>query len=95
MHFFSFSAQTGGTKRKGPPKPGLPVSKKPRKKTEPLDEDTMVALALSSSLLEKERESQTEPAAHGTTVMPLLKWRPDTGTETSRQYKGVFMIINT
>ncbi|XP_053182838.1 structure-specific endonuclease subunit SLX4 [Scomber japonicus] len=82
-------AQTGGTKRKGPPKPGLPVSKKPRKKTEPLDEDTMVALALSSSLLEKERESQTEAAAHGTSVMPVLKWRPDTvGKGHGKRKKG-------
>ncbi|XP_041640936.1 structure-specific endonuclease subunit SLX4 isoform X2 [Cheilinus undulatus] len=76
--------QTGGTKRKGPSKPGLPARKKPRKKTEPLDEDTMMALALSSSLLEQEKEKnreteserQTETAASHTSV---LKWRPDAG----------------
>ncbi|XP_062285810.1 structure-specific endonuclease subunit SLX4 isoform X2 [Scomber scombrus] len=81
-------AQTGGTKRKGPPKPGLPVRKKPRKKTQPLDEDTMVALALSSSLLEQERESQTETAASDASVMPVLKWRPDTGKGHGKRKKG-------
>ncbi|XP_069023082.1 structure-specific endonuclease subunit SLX4 isoform X1 [Embiotoca jacksoni] len=52
-----------GTKRKGPTKPGLPASKKPRKKTEPVDEETMVALALSSSLLEQETQQQRQMEA--------------------------------
>uniref|UniRef100_A0A672HJV9 Structure-specific endonuclease subunit SLX4 n=1 Tax=Salarias fasciatus TaxID=181472 RepID=A0A672HJV9_SALFA len=51
-----FSTQTSGTKRKGPPKSGLPARKRPRTKQEPLDEETMVALALSSSLQEQERQ---------------------------------------
>ncbi|XP_018535260.1 structure-specific endonuclease subunit SLX4 isoform X4 [Lates calcarifer] len=85
-------AQTGGTKRKAPPKPGLPVRKKPRKKTDPLDEDTMVALALSSSMLEQEREAgrklQTEIAASHTSMAPELKWRPDAGKGRGKKKKG-------
>ncbi|XP_075946526.1 structure-specific endonuclease subunit SLX4 [Anarhichas minor] len=56
-------AQTGGNKRKGPSKPGLPAKKKPRKKTASLDEDAMVALALSSSLLEHEQRGKRESEA--------------------------------
>ncbi|XP_029949241.1 structure-specific endonuclease subunit SLX4 [Salarias fasciatus] len=52
----STDTQTSGTKRKGPPKSGLPARKRPRTKQEPLDEETMVALALSSSLQEQERQ---------------------------------------
>lgn len=81
-------AQTGGTKRKGPSKPGLPASKKPRKKTEPLDEDTRVALALSSSLVEQERESHIETAASHASITPMLRWRPDTGKGHGKRKKG-------
>ncbi|GLD60824.1 structure-specific endonuclease subunit SLX4 isoform X2 [Lates japonicus] len=85
-------AQTGGTKRKGPSKPGLPARKKPRKKTNPLDEDTMVALALSSSMLEQEREAgrelQTEIAVSHTSMAPELKWRPDAGKGRGKKKKG-------
>ncbi|XP_071360454.1 structure-specific endonuclease subunit SLX4 [Trachinotus anak] len=85
-------AQPGGTKRKGPSKPGLPARKKPRKKTDPLDEDTMVALALSSSLLEQEREVerelQTETAAPHSSMTPVLKWRPDAGKGRGKRKKG-------
>ncbi|XP_060949888.1 structure-specific endonuclease subunit SLX4 [Limanda limanda] len=82
--------ETGGTKRKGPSKPGVPAKKKPRKKSDPLDEDTMVALALSSSLLEQKREEQRElktevPAAH-TSMTALLK--PDTGKGRRKKKKG-------
>ncbi|XP_031144839.2 structure-specific endonuclease subunit SLX4 isoform X2 [Sander lucioperca] len=88
--------QTGGTKRKCPSKPGLPVRKKPRKKTAPLDEDTMVALALSSSLLEQEQQSERESERHSQTKMaashismnPALKWRPDTGKGRGKRKKG-------
>nr|XP_057941863.1 structure-specific endonuclease subunit SLX4 isoform X2 [Doryrhamphus excisus] len=52
--------QTGAAKRKGKTKSGLPAKKKPRKGTEPLDEDTMVALAMSSSLLEQHKEQQSK-----------------------------------
>nr|XP_020444795.1 structure-specific endonuclease subunit SLX4-like [Monopterus albus]XP_020444797.1 structure-specific endonuclease subunit SLX4-like [Monopterus albus] len=76
-------SQTGGTKRKDPSKPGLPATKKPRKQTDRLDEDTMVALALSSSLQEQDRKAerrlQTEGATCHTSITPVLKWRPDTG----------------
>ncbi|XP_070844384.1 structure-specific endonuclease subunit SLX4 [Chaetodon trifascialis] len=84
--------ETGGTKRKGPSKPGLPVRKKPRKKTEPLDEDTMVAMALSSSLLEQEGESkrlvQMEATASHISMTAVLKWRPDTGKGRGKRKKG-------
>ncbi|XP_051240004.1 structure-specific endonuclease subunit SLX4 isoform X2 [Dicentrarchus labrax] len=84
--------ETGGTKRKGSSKPGLPTRKKPRKNTEPVDEDTMVALALSSSLLEQERESerqlQTETAVSHYTLTPVLKWRPDAGKCRGKRKKG-------
>ncbi|XP_040001274.1 structure-specific endonuclease subunit SLX4 isoform X2 [Xiphias gladius] len=84
--------QTGGTKRKGPSKLGLPVRKKPRKKTDVLDEDTMVALALSSSLLEQEREAeregQAETAATYTSMTPVLKWRQDAGKGRGKKKKG-------
>uniref|UniRef100_A0A096M8Q3 Structure-specific endonuclease subunit SLX4 n=1 Tax=Poecilia formosa TaxID=48698 RepID=A0A096M8Q3_POEFO len=52
--------ETGGIKRKAPPQPALPARKKPRKKSDRLDEDTMVALALSSSLLEQQKEQQVQ-----------------------------------
>ncbi|XP_060908518.1 structure-specific endonuclease subunit SLX4 isoform X2 [Labrus mixtus] len=87
--------QTGGTKRKGSSKPGLPARKKPRKKTDPQDEDTMVALALSSSLLELEKEHQgereserAEAAPEHTAVTSGLKWRSDTGKGRGKRKKG-------
>ncbi|XP_071752381.2 structure-specific endonuclease subunit SLX4 [Centroberyx gerrardi] len=83
-------AQTGGAKRKGPSEPLLRPRKKPRKKTQSLDEDTMVALALSSSLLDQEveREIQRETAASHTSMTPLLKWRPDAGKGRGKRRKG-------
>lgn len=80
---FLSSTQSKGTKRKGSSKPGLQVKKKPKKTTDPLDEDTMVALALSSSLLEQETkthgEAETETAASRASMTSGLKWRPDAG----------------
>ncbi|KAM8879133.1 structure-specific endonuclease subunit SLX4 [Spinachia spinachia] len=85
-------AQTGGTKRKGPSKPGLPTRKKPRKKDAPLDEDTMVALALSSSLLEQEkraeRETEANTAAWHASMTASLKWGPDKGKSRGKRRKG-------
>ncbi|XP_031720523.1 structure-specific endonuclease subunit SLX4 [Anarrhichthys ocellatus] len=86
-------AQTGGTKRKGPSKPGLPAKKKPRKKTASLDEDAMVALALSSSLLEQEQresevELQTNTAASHISTTSALKWRTDTGKGRGKRKRG-------
>ncbi|XP_049427605.1 structure-specific endonuclease subunit SLX4 [Epinephelus fuscoguttatus] len=85
--------QTGGTKRKGPSKPGLPAKKKPRKKTPPLDEETMVAMALSSSLLEQQQQSDRESemlqtAASHISMTPALKWRPDAGKGRGKRKKG-------
>lgn len=54
------SPQPGGSKRKGSTDPSLPGRKKPRKKPRGLDEDTMVAMALSHSLLEQEKEMERE-----------------------------------
>ncbi|XP_056264514.1 structure-specific endonuclease subunit SLX4 isoform X2 [Pseudoliparis swirei] len=75
--------QAGGTKRKGSSKPGLPVRKRPRKKTAPLDEEAMVALALSSSLLDQEqraKRSQTNAAASHIAMTTALK-----GTDTVKR----------
>ncbi|XP_053712738.1 structure-specific endonuclease subunit SLX4-like [Synchiropus splendidus] len=75
--------QTGGTKRKGAFK--HPAQKKSRKKTEPLDEETMVALALSSSLLEQETEQQRDTAAVGMS----LKWCADAaGKSRGKKRRG-------
>jgi len=53
------------------------VRKRTRKKAQPLDEDTMVALALSSSLLEREKELERQAAATLASVAPgLLQGRP-------------------
>lgn len=54
------SLQAGVSKRKGSTDPSLPGRKKPRKKPLGLDEDTMVAMALSHSLLEQEKEMERE-----------------------------------
>ncbi|XP_054635285.1 structure-specific endonuclease subunit SLX4 isoform X2 [Dunckerocampus dactyliophorus] len=78
----NMNLQTGGAKRKGTTKSGVPAKKKPKKKSEPLDEDTMVALALSSSLLEQHKEQQstshTQTASHSS-MSPALKWRSGKG----------------
>ncbi|XP_068582851.1 structure-specific endonuclease subunit SLX4 [Cebidichthys violaceus] len=82
--------QTGGTKRKGPSKPGLPAKKKPRKKAAPLDEDTMVALALSSSLLEQEQRGKRESEAQSqtNTAASHISRRTDTGKGRGKRKKG-------
>ncbi|KAM9792817.1 structure-specific endonuclease subunit SLX4 [Neosynchiropus ocellatus] len=75
--------QTGGTKRKGAFK--LPAQKKSRKKKEPLDEETMVALALSSSLQEQETEQQRDTASVGVS----LKWCADAaGKSRGKRRRG-------
>lgn len=79
---FFFSAEVGGTKRKGPSKTAQQGRKKPRQKAEPLDEQTMVALALSSSLLQHQKE-QRATQVEVITAAPELKWRPDAGTSSS------------
>ena len=57
------SGASRGSKRKEPADPSLPTTKRPRKKVQPLDEETQVALALCSSLLEREKELEREAAA--------------------------------
>ncbi|XP_061625421.1 structure-specific endonuclease subunit SLX4 isoform X1 [Phyllopteryx taeniolatus] len=85
-------SQTGGTKRKGVTKARRAERKKPRKNTKLLDEDTMVALALSSSLLEQEREqlsvAKTEPITPDFSMAPVLKWRPNAGKGRGKKKKG-------
>ncbi|XP_055013926.1 structure-specific endonuclease subunit SLX4 isoform X2 [Boleophthalmus pectinirostris] len=89
--------QTTGQKRKVF-KANMPESKKPRKKVEDLDEDTMMAMALSSSLLEQEQEKQKESQAESqsliettapsTSKSPPLKWIPNAGKGRSKKRKG-------
>ncbi|XP_037546087.1 structure-specific endonuclease subunit SLX4 [Nematolebias whitei] len=85
-------------KRKDPPKSGVPARKKPRKKFEPLDEKTMVALALSRSMAEQEKELhkekeaekhlQTECVPPHSSVDPMLKWSLDTAKGRGKKRKG-------
>ncbi|XP_056303880.1 structure-specific endonuclease subunit SLX4 isoform X2 [Danio aesculapii] len=77
---------------------GVPVKKKSRRKGQKLDEDTMMALALSRSLLEQEVEKKREleeqreilaqisspPAA----TAPVLKWKPGAGKGRGKRRKG-------
>ncbi|XP_061130096.1 structure-specific endonuclease subunit SLX4 isoform X1 [Syngnathus typhle] len=84
--------QTGGGKRKGVMRANPAAKKKPRKKTDPLDEDTIMALTLSSSLLEQERKqlslARTEIVATDSSMNPVLKWRPDAGKGHGKRKKG-------
>lgn len=71
----------------------MPVKKRTRKKAQKMDEDTMMALALSRSLLEqkmeKEREMEEEReilaqlSSPPATTAPVLQWRPGAGKLTS------------
>ncbi|XP_051977394.1 structure-specific endonuclease subunit SLX4-like isoform X2 [Xyrauchen texanus] len=88
------SKQIGGTKRRNV----VPAKKKSRRRAQQLDEDTMVALALSHSLLEQEREKVEEmkeereihaqlsspPAA----VPSVLQWKPGAGKGRGKRRKG-------
>ncbi|XP_061577384.1 structure-specific endonuclease subunit SLX4 [Cololabis saira] len=81
--------QTVSTKRKGSTNSGLPAKKKPRKKPEPLDEETAVALALSSSLLEQEKQQRREEMPRRLEMEPpALKWRPDAGKGRGKRKKA-------
>lgn len=79
------STEAGGTKRKGSSKAAQHARKKPRQGTEPVDEETVVALALSSSLLQHQKEAEQRAAQDEevTAVAPGLKWRLDAGTSSS------------
>ncbi len=70
----------------------MPVKKRTRRKAQKLDEDTMVALALSRSLLEQEMEKEREMtegkkilvhlSSPPATVAPVLQWKPGAGKLT-------------
>ncbi|XP_077460586.1 structure-specific endonuclease subunit SLX4 isoform X2 [Stigmatopora argus] len=83
-------SQTGGTKRKCVSQAA--ARKKSRKKTEIMDENTKMALALSSSLLQQEQEQLNSAKAQKTTTnlssTPVLKWKPDTGKGCAKRKKG-------
>ncbi|XP_075903920.1 structure-specific endonuclease subunit SLX4 isoform X2 [Nelusetta ayraudi] len=83
------AAAAGGTKRKGSSKTAQQARKKPRQKAEPLDEGTMVALAMSSSLLQQQKEAeQRATQAEVVSATPELKWRPDAGKGRGKKKKG-------
>ncbi|KAL6461954.1 hypothetical protein MHYP_G00300990 [Metynnis hypsauchen] len=77
----------------------MPVKKKARRKDPCMDEDTMVALALSRSLLEQEKEREREmeekrqiqaqlsnpPEA----TAPVLQWKPGAAKGRGKRRKGV------
>ncbi|XP_077575767.1 structure-specific endonuclease subunit SLX4 isoform X2 [Stigmatopora nigra] len=83
-------SQTGGTKRKCATQAA--ARKKSRKKTEIMDENTEMALALSSSLLEQWQEQLNATKAQQTTTdlssTPVLKWKPDSGKGCDKRKKG-------
>ncbi|XP_065115707.1 structure-specific endonuclease subunit SLX4 [Paramisgurnus dabryanus] len=90
------SRQDCVTKRKN----GVPTKKKSKRKGQQIDEDTMVAMALSRSLLEQERETQREMdeereiqaqlSSPPPKVPPLLQWRPAAGKGRGKRRKGAF-----
>ncbi|XP_059399017.1 structure-specific endonuclease subunit SLX4-like [Carassius carassius] len=77
---------------------GMPLKKRSRRKAQKLDEDTMVALALSRSILEQEMEKERELEeereilAHLSsppgTVAPVLQWKPGAGKGRGKRRKG-------
>ncbi|XP_015822872.3 structure-specific endonuclease subunit SLX4 isoform X1 [Nothobranchius furzeri] len=75
--------QPAANKRKGPPKSGVPARKKARKKDELLDEETMVALALSASMVKEKMET----ALPHSSMTPVLKWRPDAAKPCRKKKK--------
>nr|XP_055074005.1 structure-specific endonuclease subunit SLX4 [Misgurnus anguillicaudatus] len=90
------SRQVCVTKRRN----GVPTKKKSKRKGQQIDEDTMVAMALSRSLLEQEREKQREMeeereiqaqlSSPPPKVAPLLQWRPAAGKGRGKRRKGAF-----
>ncbi|XP_066514199.1 structure-specific endonuclease subunit SLX4-like [Hoplias malabaricus] len=88
--------RTEGSRR--PPESSIPAKKKARKKAPRLDEDTMVALALSRSLLEQEKERerkiederqiQAQLSSPPTAAAPMLQLKPRAGKIRGRRRKG-------
>ncbi|KAL1251151.1 hypothetical protein QQF64_018947 [Cirrhinus molitorella] len=77
---------------------GVPVKKRTLRKAQKLDEDTMVALALSRSLLEQEIEKKRELeeekeilaqlSSPPATMAPVLHWKPGAGKGRGKRKKG-------
>uniref|UniRef100_A0A3B1ICX5 Structure-specific endonuclease subunit SLX4 n=1 Tax=Astyanax mexicanus TaxID=7994 RepID=A0A3B1ICX5_ASTMX len=78
--------QPRGRRRPNASEPSMPVKKKAKKRAPRMDEDTMVALALSRSLLEQEkqrerdieeeRQIQAQLSSPPAAAAPVLQWRP-------------------
>ncbi|XP_058616847.1 structure-specific endonuclease subunit SLX4 isoform X2 [Onychostoma macrolepis] len=77
---------------------GKPVKKRTRRKAQKVDEDTMVALALSRSLLQQEMEKEREMAEEKEILAQLssppatgahvLQWKPGAGKGRGKRRKG-------
>ncbi|XP_076149200.1 structure-specific endonuclease subunit SLX4 [Alosa pseudoharengus] len=80
----SQSVQAGGPKRRLPSDPTQPARKRPKKATQPVDEDTMVALALSRSLLDQEVEMERAKAVE---VMEVKGAEPQMSVGATLQWK--------
>ncbi|KAK9967377.1 hypothetical protein ABG768_001780 [Culter alburnus] len=88
------SRQVSGTTRRD----SVPVKKRTRRKAQKMDEDTMMALALSRSLLEQEmekvreveeeREILAQLSSPPATTAPVLQWRPGAGKGRGKRRKG-------
>lgn len=79
------SAQAGGSKRRIPSDPSQPVRKRTKKTAQPMDEDTMVALALSRSLLDQEVEMERAKTVKVTEVKGA---EPQISVGTALQWKA-------
>ncbi|XP_039588007.1 structure-specific endonuclease subunit SLX4 isoform X2 [Passer montanus] len=80
------SNQPSRAKRKGPSNEDLRKTQK-RAKLEPKDEDLQVAMAMSRSLLEQEKQEQAKSVTNVKAVAAFpIKWKP--GSEKKRRRKG-------
>ncbi|XP_030140571.4 structure-specific endonuclease subunit SLX4 isoform X1 [Taeniopygia guttata] len=80
------SNQPSRAKRKGPSSEDLRKTQK-RAKMEPKDEDLQVAMAMSRSLLEQEKQEQAKSITNVKAVAAFpIKWKP--GSEKKRRRKG-------
>ncbi|XP_030814170.1 structure-specific endonuclease subunit SLX4 isoform X2 [Camarhynchus parvulus] len=80
------SNQPSRAKRKGPSNEDLRKTQK-RAKMEPKDEDLQVAMAMSRSLLEQEKQEQAKSVTNVKAVAALpIRWKP--GSEKKRRRKG-------
>ncbi|NWI00212.1 SLX4 endonuclease, partial [Tichodroma muraria] len=80
------SNQPSGAKRKGPSSEDSRRTQK-KAKMEPKDEDLQVAMAMSRSLLEQEKQEQAKSVTNVKAVAAFpIKWKP--GSEKKRRRKG-------